>query len=30
MPRKEFKDFSLSLEEAGLYPRAMLQVKEDD
>jgi hypothetical protein len=30
MPRKDFKDKSKKLMEEGLFPRAALQVKEDD
>lgn len=30
MPRKEFLDKSRTLTEEGLFPRAALQVKEDD
>jgi hypothetical protein len=30
MPRKEYKDKSRKLGEEGLFPRALLMVKEDD
>ena len=30
MPRKEFTDKEKKLEEVGLFPRAMLQIKEND
>lgn len=30
MPRKEFTDKDKTIEESGLFPRAMLQVKECD
>jgi hypothetical protein len=30
MPRKEFTDKEKTLGEVGLYPRAMLQIKEND
>jgi len=30
MPRKEFTDKSKTLEASGLFPRAMLQIKEND
>jgi hypothetical protein len=30
MPRKEFTDKDRKLDEVGLFPRAMLQIKEND
>ena len=30
MPRKEFKDKNKTLVQEGLFPRAMLQIKEED
>jgi hypothetical protein len=30
MPRKEFTHKDKRLEEVGLFPRAMLQIKEND
>jgi hypothetical protein len=30
MPRKDFDDKDKTLAEAGLFPRAMLQVREND
>jgi hypothetical protein len=30
MPRKEYRDRGRTLGEEGLYPRAVLMVKEDD